>query len=589
MSLIIIFLLFQLDSVRRVCSLMGLRPKGSKLDIIQLIIKASLGRLKFEEAYSKIHGHSGGWLSAVCPHNVVYGVKFLLRSESPRDYTDLMRSFKHVPTVNIIDIAHSVAKVSNDILPGMFPDNEGRLAAATPENIRAAQEETLRVSIPALTDNQPVANVGDTEHPITGLSERFLLFDWFHEKNSTIAKEALRRSSFVKEIAGLVNTQAAEQLHRDRKKDIYWLSSMTPSNHIFLFKLICHLQNMYTNKAEIARQQKKMGGIQLGFNDFGQLSIPGMPQSSTTAKERKIIVTFVQPTSSPGLSSSPSSTQHEQMSNETADTESAQNSSSSQPTAAKRPREPPCDSTSAGKKPKRHAPFPTTKKQTPQAGQSKATSRSGDFLVYKGQHLSRRRVYGDGNCLFRAVSVLATDNAEDDFQVLRLRAYEWALLNRHLINYATEKEIQAIGENGQYGENAAVQALSNSLNLEIIVLFHIPKFGLDRQVFRPVYGKLPKRIHLFLDMSTSHYDSLLPVETIRTLPKRLPGNGKNKWPCLICGKPTYKGGCVGCSKRDADGVYCPVWACFKCVGLTGKERWLDDKRWFCSPEHVFEK
>ena len=123
----------------------------------------------------------------------------------------------------------------------------------------------MRVSIPALGDNQPVTDPLEGHHPITGLRERFLLFDWFHQDNSSIAKEALRKASYVKEIGGIINTQAAEQLHCDRKKDVYWLSSMTPSNHIFLFKLVCHLANTYLNAAEMKRQQKKNGQNSAGI------------------------------------------------------------------------------------------------------------------------------------------------------------------------------------------------------------------------------------------------------------------------------------------------------------------------------------
>ncbi|CAG2222369.1 unnamed protein product [Mytilus edulis] len=51
----------------------------------------------------------GGWLIAACPHSVVYAAKSLLRGESPRDFVDLMRSFKHRPNILICDIANRVA------------------------------------------------------------------------------------------------------------------------------------------------------------------------------------------------------------------------------------------------------------------------------------------------------------------------------------------------------------------------------------------------------------------------------------------------------------------------------------------------
>ena len=61
------------------------------------------------EIYSKIWGHSGGWLSFSCPHGVAYYLKFLLRSESSRDYVDRLLSMKHLSNITVIDLAHIVA------------------------------------------------------------------------------------------------------------------------------------------------------------------------------------------------------------------------------------------------------------------------------------------------------------------------------------------------------------------------------------------------------------------------------------------------------------------------------------------------
>ena len=61
----------------------------------------------------KIWGYFGGWLSAVCPHGFVYGLKFVLRAESPRDYFDILLSMKHQPTMRIIDMTHMVVAHGN--------------------------------------------------------------------------------------------------------------------------------------------------------------------------------------------------------------------------------------------------------------------------------------------------------------------------------------------------------------------------------------------------------------------------------------------------------------------------------------------
>lgn len=58
---------------------MKLSSKGTKVDMIKRMQEASITKAVFDNAYAKIYSHSGGWLSAVCQHNVVYGLKF----ESP--------------------------------------------------------------------------------------------------------------------------------------------------------------------------------------------------------------------------------------------------------------------------------------------------------------------------------------------------------------------------------------------------------------------------------------------------------------------------------------------------------------------------
>ena len=108
----------------------------------------------------------GGWLSASCPHKVVYAVKFVLRTEGPRDYIDLLLSMRHQPNVVIVDMAHMVAKHGNNRMPGMFSPFEGRLVANKEENIKAAEEGSLSVSLPWLTDcfNKPPLKPTTTSH-----------------------------------------------------------------------------------------------------------------------------------------------------------------------------------------------------------------------------------------------------------------------------------------------------------------------------------------------------------------------------------------------------------------------------------------
>ena len=108
---------------------------------------ASGATIKFMQIKFKIYlfYFKGGWLSASCPHKVVYAVKFVIRAEGPHS-----AGMKYQPNVVLIDMAHMVAAHGNLRRPGMFGPFKGRVAPATPENIKAAQEGCLKVDWPWL-------------------------------------------------------------------------------------------------------------------------------------------------------------------------------------------------------------------------------------------------------------------------------------------------------------------------------------------------------------------------------------------------------------------------------------------------------
>ncbi|XP_076037419.1 uncharacterized protein LOC143022898 isoform X2 [Oratosquilla oratoria] len=259
----------KLETIKRFCRIVGVSSKGSRIDLLCRLHTHSMTKATFQHAYVALHNHSGGWISSSCPHNVTYAVKFLLRAESPRDYCDILRSMKHVPTVNIADIADSISKMADKtIQQDFFHPNSGRLLEPTQENIEAVQSKRLEMSMPFLADDRPVI-CGPDDHPITGTDERYMLFEWYHETNTKEPVESLRRSSLVKELRGLVNTQTAEQLHRDKAKDVYFQNRMSPSNHIFTFRLLMHLKNEMMNKAVEKRALRHIPN--LTTNPMGQL------------------------------------------------------------------------------------------------------------------------------------------------------------------------------------------------------------------------------------------------------------------------------------------------------------------------------
>ena len=96
-----------------------------------------------------------------CPHGVVYYLKFLLRSESSRDYIDGLLSMKHIPNVVVIDMAyinpnHALVSRREDVQKYgyneegiLFEPYSGRVEDRDdPENVTNAKESNLELSFP---------------------------------------------------------------------------------------------------------------------------------------------------------------------------------------------------------------------------------------------------------------------------------------------------------------------------------------------------------------------------------------------------------------------------------------------------------
>ena len=61
----------------------------SRMDIVMRVKNAiATNDNNFKKLFSKLWGHSGGWLPFSCQYGIVYYLKFILRAESLRDYVD---------------------------------------------------------------------------------------------------------------------------------------------------------------------------------------------------------------------------------------------------------------------------------------------------------------------------------------------------------------------------------------------------------------------------------------------------------------------------------------------------------------------
>ena len=94
----------------------------------------------------------------------------------------------------------------------------------------------------------------------------------FHRGNSKDQCEVLRKLELVPELAGLINSQCAEQLFSGMRINNYFLNQTTPSTHIFLQRNILHHYNMARNQ-KIKNQYSKIvpPDVSLQFDSYGRV------------------------------------------------------------------------------------------------------------------------------------------------------------------------------------------------------------------------------------------------------------------------------------------------------------------------------
>ncbi|XP_077050711.1 uncharacterized protein LOC143700866 isoform X2 [Siphateles boraxobius] len=245
-------------------------------------------RQTYDKVFQSIWGASGGWSVILCPHGIVYSIKFNLRAESPRDFADLLLSWKHFPNVCVYDFARGLATHTNFRVPHSLPFQpfEGRLSDPTEENVKAARYGKLLVSLPWLHES---VHCGENNaHPVTGSSEHYVLYERFHEQNATDPKDILRRIQLVPELKGWLNSQVAEQFFAKMRKSNYFFNNMTPSTHAFLMRSVIHRHNTSTNRALLERQLNS--GCRLELLNTITLSTLGQAVIGDASKRRSTIV-----------------------------------------------------------------------------------------------------------------------------------------------------------------------------------------------------------------------------------------------------------------------------------------------------------
>ncbi|XP_050973526.1 uncharacterized protein LOC127169897 [Labeo rohita] len=146
----------KVNVIRKLCKECGLDSTGSRSDLLFRLSNEMKSR----------------WLGSL---------KCNLRAESPRDFVDLLFSWKHMPNIIIYDFARGLATHANLRAPESIPIRpyEGRLAEPTQENITLARSGNLKVSLPWLEEKKSTSDPHG--HPLTGSSDHYVLSDRFHE------------------------------------------------------------------------------------------------------------------------------------------------------------------------------------------------------------------------------------------------------------------------------------------------------------------------------------------------------------------------------------------------------------------------
>ncbi|XDV41978.1 hypothetical protein PO909_010746 [Leuciscus waleckii] len=238
----------KVDALRKLVKECGVDSKGSKMDLLLRLREEMKTRSTYDKVFQKVWGASGGWAVIMCPCGIVNSVKFNIRAESPRDYADMLLSFKHFPNVVIYDFARGLVTHTNFREPERLPFSpfEGRVAAATPENIASAKRGELKINLSWLQIKKDPPDLNG--HPATGSAEHYALYDTFHQYNTKDEKDALRLIGLVPELCGWVNSQIVEQLFSGMRKNNYFMNSLSPASHIFLMRNILHHHNEKVNQ-----------------------------------------------------------------------------------------------------------------------------------------------------------------------------------------------------------------------------------------------------------------------------------------------------------------------------------------------------
>ncbi|KAI4796434.1 hypothetical protein KUCAC02_026986 [Chaenocephalus aceratus] len=96
------------------CDALGVSSEGSISDLMNRLLELLHFKDIYPKLFVKLQKAGGGVLHFSCVHGIVYYMNILFWTESARDHTDGLLSFKRFPTCYISDVAGQVARHTNN-------------------------------------------------------------------------------------------------------------------------------------------------------------------------------------------------------------------------------------------------------------------------------------------------------------------------------------------------------------------------------------------------------------------------------------------------------------------------------------------
>jgi len=125
------------------------------------------------------------------PYSVLVDIINIIRA----DYVDVLLSLKDPPRILICDCPDRIAANLKNRAPSLLGPNNGMICEPTDDNVRLAEAGKLRVHVPSIE----IEN--DDED-----SRILICYDRFHQNNSSIKKELVRRVDFIENMP-VTNTE----------------------------------------------------------------------------------------------------------------------------------------------------------------------------------------------------------------------------------------------------------------------------------------------------------------------------------------------------------------------------------------------